>query len=114
MYPTLYTMWFWTTPRTGSIVPAMTRGQPTGNKRLRGDSWQLRVYAGVDPATGKTVELSLTVPPKYTPDGYTAVSPEEADIVLAKLAAKARAQQAERRAQRHLARAAAIFEELGQ
>lgn len=59
-----------------------------GTKRLRGSSWQLRAYAGIQ-SDGTELRISETIPPRQTPKGPVPVPEREADEALAKLIARA-------------------------
>jgi site-specific recombinase XerD len=60
-----------------------------GSKRLRGDSWQLKAYVGVNP-DGSPKPIYETVPPRVLADGTKkAVSEDEANDALAKLVIRA-------------------------
>lgn len=60
-----------------------------GTKRLRGKSWQLRAYAGIQP-DGTPRIISDTVPARTTPGGAKEAVPErEAEDALVKLCARA-------------------------
>lgn len=59
-----------------------------GTKRLRGNSWQLRAYAGMQ-ADGTELRISETIPPRQGPRGPEPVPERQADEALAKLIARA-------------------------
>lgn len=59
-----------------------------GTKRLRGNSWQLRAYAGTGP-DGSELRISETIPPRQGKHGPEPVPERQADEALARLIARA-------------------------